>query len=347
MSSNHNLLNSKFRKLLESVSYKFIFGAYRPQQPKVSVIIITYNHSKYISSCLEGVLKQITNFSIECLVGDDFSNDGTSSILSNFEEQNKNLIFHIRRNTNLGQLTGNGRLNLLHSLSLASGKFIAICDGDDFWTDPYKLQKQVDYLEANPDVSCCATRFNEIDNGTIKKTLFPSHKNIIKHDLESVLNSNWSPIQTLTMVFRSDILKPKLHLLANKRIYAGDYTMTVLLALKGEIHVLPDNTGNKRVDSGGVWESLHDSLKCRKLIETMDETAKLIPFKYKKLVANRINHHADYLLQNVSTNGPRLIKTSIILLKLHLRNLGMATLCCKYIFNFTRVKLGRLKPQFW
>ena len=162
-----------------------------------------------------------------------------------------------------------------------------------------------------------------------------------------MLNSNWSPVQTLTMVFRTDILIPKLHLLANKRIYAGDYTMTVLLALKGEIHVLPDNTGNKREDSEGIWESLHDSLKCRKLIETMDETSKFIPHKYKKLVAARIIHHADYLLLNVATNGRDLFKTSMFLLKLHLRNIRLVSLCFQYLLNYSKVKLGRFKPHLF
>ena len=212
----------------------------------VSVCIASFNQEEFISDCLTSVLTQKTNFEFEIIIGDDASTDNTQHIIRITCKNKKNCKI-VLREKNLGC-----PFNGLDIWAKANSKYIAIVDGDDYWTDPYKLQKQVDYLEANPDVSCCATRFNEIDNGTIKKTLFPSHKNIIKHDLESVLNSNWSPIQTLTMVFRSDILKPKLHLLANKRIYAGDYTMTVLLALKGEIHVLPDNTGNKRVDSGGV-----------------------------------------------------------------------------------------------
>lgn len=236
--------------------------------------------------------------------------------------------------------------NFIELISTPKTKYISYLEGDDYWTDPYKLQKQVDYLESNPGVSCCATRFNAIDNNTIRKTLFPNHQNIIKHDLFSVLNFNWSPIQTLTMVFRSEILKPQLHLLANNRIYAGDYAMTVLLAMKGQIHVLPDITGMKRMDSGGVWGSLHDHLKCRKLIETMDETSKFIPKNFKVLVENRINHHAGYLLQNVATNGRDLFKTSIFFIKLHLRNRHLAILCLKYILNFIRVKLGSLKPQF-
>ena len=314
----------------------------------LNVLVFSYNHEKYLNTCLESVSNQIFDNTFHCLIADDCSNDSSPQIIEHFIKRFPDLFSYIKRQENLGKFTGgNGRYNGLHAYSLVKSKYVAICDGDDYWTDPYKLQKQVDYLEANPCVSCCATRFNEIDNDAVKKTLFPNHKNIIRHDLVSVVSSNWLPVQTLTMIFRSDILQPKLHLLRNQKIYAGDYAMTVLLALKGDIHVLPDNTGNKRVDSGGVWESLHDSLKCRKLIETMDETSKFIPNKYKKLVAARITHHADYLLQDASTNGSRLIKTSIFLLKLHLRNLSLATLCCKYIFNFTRVKLGRFKPHLF
>jgi glycosyltransferase involved in cell wall biosynthesis len=306
----------------------------------VSVCIASFNQEEFISDCLTSVLTQKTNFEFEIIIGDDASTDNTQHIIRITCKNKKNCKI-VLREKNLGC-----PFNGLDIWAKANSKYIAIVDGDDYWTDPYKLQKQVDYLEANPHVSCCATRFDAIDNNTVKKTLFPNHKKIIKHDLESVLNSNWSPIQTLTMVFRSELLKPKLHLLANNRIYAGDYAMTVLLAIRGEIHVLPDNTGNKRVDSGGVWESLHDSLKCRKLIETMDETSKFIPHKYKKLVAARVTHHADYLLQNVSTNGRDLFKTSMFLLKLHLRNRNLTILCLKYILNFIRVKLGSLKPQF-
>ena len=313
----------------------------------LNVLVFSYNHEKYLNTCLESVSNQIFDNTFHCLIADDCSNDSSPQIIEHFIKRFPDLFSYIKRQENLGKFTGgNGRYNGLHAYSLVKSKYVAVCDGDDYWTDPYKLQKQVDYLEANPHVSCCATRFDAIDNNTVKKTLFPNHKKIIKHDLESVLNSNWSPIQTLTMVFRSELLKPKLHLLANNRIYAGDYAMTVLLAIRGEIHVLPDNTGNKRVDSGGVWESLHDSLKCRKLIETMDETSKFIPHKYKKLVAARVTHHADYLLQNVSTNGRDLFKTSMFLLKLHLRNRHLTILCLKYIHNFIRVKLGSLKPQF-
>ena len=97
------------------------------------------------------------------------------------------------------------------------------------------------------------------------------------------------------------------------------------------------------MNSGGVWESLHDSIKCRKLIETMDETSKFIPRKFKNLVASRITHHANYLLQDAATKGTRLLKASIFLIRLNTKNLNIVALCLRYNFNFIRMKLGKLK----
>lgn len=289
MSSNHNFFNSKLRKLLESVSYKLIFGAYRPQQPKVSVIIITYNHSNYISSCLEGVLKQITNFTIECLVGDDFSSDGTSSIISNFEEQNKNLIFHIRRNTNLGQLTGNGRLNLLHTLSLARGKFIAICDGDDFWTDPYKLQKQVDYLEANPNCSFCThwvkTRIGndepfdeELVSGRIRPQIINSNDMFIDKGRETLKGI---PFMSLSVVARKKCFEFTSKIIKN--IPGGDNAIWVNALEHGYAYCIPEHMGVYRKHGTSTWSSLNSTHKSIQILVNLLYIKKYYP-KYSKRI---------------------------------------------------------------
>ena len=306
----------------------------------VSVCLITYNQNAFVSDALNSIAAQKTTFDFDILIADDCSTDGTKQKVLEFSKKSSNTSLILQKK-NIGAAK-----NHIDLISTPKTKYIAYLEGDDFWTDPYKLQKQVNYLEANPSVSCCATRFSNFTGNVERPSGFPSHNQIVKHDLVSVLNSNWSPIQSLTMVFRSELLKPKLHLLANNRIYAGDYAMTVLLAIKGEIHVLADNTANKRLDSGGVWESLHDIMKCRKLIETMDETAKFIPKYCKELVSNRIHYHADYLLQDVATNIRGLINTTIFLMKLQLRNRHLAILCLKYFSNIIRVKLGSLKTQF-
>ena len=126
--------------------YEITSLSLRPSKPKVSVLVIAYNHEKYILECLLGLKSQILNFSYEYFITDDQSTDNTSKIVNNFVLNNPN-FFHLLRNVNLGKYTKNGRYNLLHGLSVLRGQFIAICDGDDYWTDPYKLQKQVDYLE--------------------------------------------------------------------------------------------------------------------------------------------------------------------------------------------------------
>ena len=290
MSSNYNFLNSKFRKLSEPVSYKLLFDAYRPQQPKVSVIIITYNHSKYISSCLEGVLNQITNFSIECLVGDDFSNDGTTSIISNFEEQNKNLIFHIRRNTNLGKLTGNGRINLLHSLSLARGNYIAICDGDDYWSDPHKLQKQVDYLEANPDCSICThwvdQKIEEENSIVIDSPTYNGYFETGFFDRKSVFqNDRVITFHTSSFVFRRSYVP--LILKMPTSINSGDWWIHLSCLTQGNGFCIKEKMSSYRVHHKGVCTATKTYFRFLSSLHFLLRLAWSFPMQYGKVALKK------------------------------------------------------------
>jgi glycosyltransferase involved in cell wall biosynthesis len=122
----------------------------RPTCPLVTVLVGTYNHAKYIEKCLLGIREQRVGFSLECIVADDCSSDGTTQIIQNFVRESPRIFFHIRRTVRLGQFTGNGRYNFLHALTMAKGKYFALCDGDDYWCDPLKLARQVEFLELNP-----------------------------------------------------------------------------------------------------------------------------------------------------------------------------------------------------
>lgn len=114
--------------------------------PLVSVLIITYQHEAYIAGCIESVLEQQTNFPFEIIIGTDCSPDGTDAIVREYADKYPQMIRAIFRERNLGAL-GNSR----DILSRMRGKYLAVCDGDDQWSDPLKLQKQVGFLEANPD----------------------------------------------------------------------------------------------------------------------------------------------------------------------------------------------------
>ena len=120
------------------------------KNPMVSVRIITYNHSRFIEECLDSILNQETNFEFEIVIGDDQSMDDTREILKRYQEQYPNRIKLLFNEVNLGS-----NKNIFETNNHCNGKYVAWCDGDDFWTSNNKLQKQVDLLESRDDISLC------------------------------------------------------------------------------------------------------------------------------------------------------------------------------------------------
>lgn len=123
-------------------------------EPLLSIVTITYNHEPYIRKCIEGVLMQQVNFTMEFIIAEDCSTDGTLAICKEYAEKYPNLIELITSENNVGAIANERR-----AMKAAKGKYIAFCEGDDYWTNPLKLQKQVDFLEANPEYSVCFTRY--------------------------------------------------------------------------------------------------------------------------------------------------------------------------------------------
>ncbi|MDB9153001.1 glycosyltransferase family 2 protein [Parabacteroides distasonis] len=123
---------------------------------KVTIRCITYNHEPYIRQALEGFVMQETNFRFEAIVHDDASTDGTAGIIQEYAEKYPDIIKPILETENQYS-KGDGSLGRIMNAAMR-GKYIALCEGDDYWTDPFKLQKQVDYLELNPDYGACYAR---------------------------------------------------------------------------------------------------------------------------------------------------------------------------------------------
>ena len=142
----------------------------------VSISCITYNHARYIRQCLDGFLKQKTNFRFEILIHDDCSTDGTTEIIKEYEQKYPGIVrplYEEKNQYSLGKPIGTQVWNLPR----AKGKYIAMCEGDDYWIDPYKLQKQVDFLESHPDYGMCYTNFDILYyNGNIVKSVFNSKR---------------------------------------------------------------------------------------------------------------------------------------------------------------------------
>ena len=171
----------------------------------VSVFMMAYNHEKYISEAIDGVLMQKTNFDFDIVIGEDCSTDNTRQIVLDYQQQYPGKVKLLLHEKNIGAMA-----NQMAVFNACKGKYIAMCEGDDYWTDPYKLQKQVDFLEANEDYSICSHRYSFYSERT-KKFANDTYDNIVfdvngnyYFDQYSYF-TNWLT-QTLTVIFRKDSL---------------------------------------------------------------------------------------------------------------------------------------------
>src|SRR5690554_4624359 len=149
--------------------------------PLVSISCITYNHAPYIRQCLEGFLMQQCDFEYEILIHDDASTDGTSDIIREYQKKYPEIIKPIIQKENQWSQGVRGMMARFN-FPRAKGKYIALCEGDDYWTDPLKLQKQVDFLEKNPNYSLVCGGFKSIDTKT-------GEEKIIIKDVENSIDN--------------------------------------------------------------------------------------------------------------------------------------------------------------
>lgn len=155
--------------------------------PLVSISCITYNHKDFIRDALEGFLMQKTNFSFEVLIHDDCSTDGTTEIIREYADKYPNIIKPMYEQENQYQ-NGKPYGSEVWNYPRSKGKYIALCEGDDYWTDPFKLQKQVDFLEAHPEYGMCYTNFDLKNEDTGKYTIkaFDTLPQIFQKEFNSV-----------------------------------------------------------------------------------------------------------------------------------------------------------------
>lgn len=225
--------------------------------PIVSICCITYNHEAYITEAIEGFLIQETNFPFEILIRDDCSTDNTKYIIQEYVKQYPNLIKPIFEKENT---FSKGIKPLPQVYENAKGKYIAICEGDDYWTDPSKLQKQVNFLQENPLYAACfhdSLILNETQDSNKTQHIKIGDRKIDEDvDIVSIIKEN--NIATASIVFKNSIRKtPKYHYKTTK----GDYALMVNIASQGTIKYLPEVMSAYRVHGGGVWSSQSEIYK--------------------------------------------------------------------------------------
>jgi len=327
----------------------------------VSIIVLTYNHEKFIKKCLGGIISQKFDFNVECLITNDFSNDGTTKIIDSYTENNSDFLFHIQRTHRLGQYTGNGRFNFLHTLTLATGKYIAILEGDDYWTDPYKLQKQVDFLEANPNYSICThwvKTKDESDQG-IHEDAFSSkaRKNPLDKD-DLFENKDGSPHGTayhpLSWVFRSELVKytPKWII----PIRGGDDVLFTEFLQHGYCHCIPEFMGTYRITKKSSWAPLHARTKSLAQLHFLHRVKMHYPIYSERVIILIKKHLNDWKSWPAKTNDNlNILKQLIVICKKDIRvSTPMVIFCMKvwahqFYFNslsIVRISLGKWKSKF-
>ncbi len=223
------------------------------QHIMVSVCCLTYNHEKYIAQAVEGFLMQKTDFAIEIIIGEDCSGDRTRDILEDYVSRYPNRIMLITSPYNVGASNNGVRV-----FKAARGKYIAVCDGDDYWTDPLKLQKQVDFLEKNENFVMCGHYSRKIlENNEIHYNNF--NPKPLVYSFNDVMKEKNTNTATLTIMFRNSVEIG--HMFTSDwflQCYAPDKFIKLYTTyISGKrIYVLPETMSCYRKHSGGVWSSL-------------------------------------------------------------------------------------------
>ncbi|WP_025765194.1 glycosyltransferase family 2 protein [Dyadobacter tibetensis] len=265
---------------------------------KVSICVPTYNHEQYIGQMLEGALMQQTSFDFEIVIGDDASTDHTADIIRAYRERNPGKLRAFLHTQNQGPSEPRefaGRNNVLQLLKACQGDYVAMCEGDDYWTDPLKLQKQVDFMDANPDFSICHhNMLVTYEDGS------PSH-HFNKPDqpaistIADLLDDRWF-MATASWLYRNYFRN---HEFAewHGRAAAGDWAVMIQLAAQGKIGYLPEVMGVYRKHSAGL-SNVH-AVTNKKFLENrrkmFEDVNAWLEYRYEEIVAKTLQRYDELL----------------------------------------------------
>lgn len=268
------------------------------QEIMVSIVVACYNHDKFIAQAIEGFLIQKTNFKVEILINDDASEDRSVEILKEYEDKYPNLfrIFYQKENQ-----YSKGVKPWFHILfPAAKGKYIALCDGDDYWTDPLKLQKQVDFLQKNDCFSGCF--HNVIINNEINKNSIPKPwREYTKTEFELIDTfSKTALLHTSSFVFRREFFQlPEWYVYAK----SGDMVLFVVIASKGMLKLIPGELSVYRKNENGVTSQI-------KIVQYHKDRIKLMKLFKKNF--NTHSLHLEHIIQYHQKNIINAYKSKLL-----------------------------------
>ena len=276
-------------------------------QLMLSVLMITYNHEKYMRDALDSILKQKLSFDFEIVVGEGCSTDNTRGVLITYKENHPNYFNLILHDKNIG-----GIQNQIQTTQACKGKYIAIIEGDDYWTDPLKLQKQVDFLESHSDYSICfhpVEIFDQENNKLIEDNI--TRKVIDTTDIKELAKGNY--IHTPSVMLRNDFVIPSWF----AKCPIGDWTLYMIAVRDKKIKRLDDVMAVYRVHDQSMWSlktnehRILSTLKSIKLLIKSDEVGHEIKTILKRHAFN-LKHklpEKSFFLSRIFNKIKRLFNT--------------------------------------
>lgn len=252
----------------------------------VSISVLAYQHKDYIKQCLDGILMQKTNFAYEIILGEDGSNDGTREICIDYAQKHPDKIkLFLRTRNNVIYISGvpTGRFNFIENLKAAKGKYIALCEGDDYWTDPLKLQKQIDFLEKNKDYNICFHKAQLLLRDEFLVHEIPKNINLNSCSYIDLLK-HYNFITTASVVFRNqkNLVFPKWFY----KIPYGDLGLYKLINKEAQIMCLPDIMSVYRMHDDGIYTKL----------SKLEQNLQVLMFY--KLIRNKVNKEELNIIKN-------------------------------------------------
>lgn len=215
-------------------------------KPKVAVFMVTYNHASFIEQAIEGVMMQQTNFPFKLFIGEDCSTDSTRKICLRYKEKYPDRIELLLNEKNIGGVANALRV---YPACFAYGDYTAMCEGDDYWTDTLKLQKQVDFLEANPDFAICFHHTKVVYEDESREPFLFNSKQKEVTTFEDLARGNY--IQTVSCVYRNGLFGEFPDWFHTLKL--GDWILHLLNAQHGKIKFIDDVMAVYRVHKGGAW----------------------------------------------------------------------------------------------
>lgn len=269
---------------------------------KVSVYCLVYNHERYLHTALQGFVNQKTDFSYEVFVHDDASTDNSKSIIEKYAQEYPEIIKPIYQQENM--YSKGIDIFATFILPKMSGEYIAICEGDDYWTEPQKLQRQVDFLDKHPDYVACVHNTTAINMRTHKEKLI--HSQLEEGDISfaDAVYGNGHSYHTSSLMYRIQYATMEMpdYFTIAKKVGVGDYPLAIFLTSSGKVRFLNHNMSIYRLGTENSWTRRTCTNQCENaymhqvIADMLEEVNRHTNYEYNEILKEEIMRRKFFCL---------------------------------------------------